>query len=998
MQDAPVAWRGGFAGPFATIWLAAQRLGRSWRLLLAVELGMVIAVALLATAPFYGDLVASAQLQSTLANSPSYDRNIQIDETVAALYLANPTAIDQTIKSAVADNVGSIVTGPTEYLQTTRPLILMKFDGKPIGEALPQYPASKGAEDLPMAFDYAQTLPYMKLYAGRLPRDTAASALPEVMVTPAMGVKPGATLSFVDSQNSNLTYNVRVVGVWFPKNERDPFWNGLGFDTVVSTILNNPPSPEFPVLFTRSTLTRIFTYPPTQERMPMGMGFHYIYYISPNQITVGHAREITDELKRLRNALDTQVGVNSVFQVGMATSLGSLLGSVTSLLANQTLPLYSVDAQLVALALLFIFVMAGLLIESQTGEIATLKSRGASTFQILLIYLTQGVLLSAVALVAGVAVAGGLALALVRYFVPLAGTVRDALTPAYVAHAVSPRDALIPAVVGAALGLVALGIATWQAARMDALAFRREQGRSVRAPFWKRYYLDIGLALLCVAGFVELATFGGLGARAQINSLTGQSAGASQADYVQIVAPTLMLLAGALLIQRALPWVVRLGAWLAGRLRGPTAMLAFSQVTRASSAFSRLTLLLTLAVGMGLFALSFQTTLAVSAHDDAYYLTGADERVIIEPQSEGTQSTLGYAAAFAKMPGVTSVAPMYRGVALTLPNQGGQNVDVLAVDPAAFARTATWRADYASQSLASLMATLQNAKHGANAGESDLSIVALIDQTYANNFQLAVGQRFQLSPQEAGQASTSSSVHFIVGGIVQDFPTLYDEYPTGYIIVDLNDYLAALKNPNLAAYAENGPNEFLLRTAADAMAAQQRAKALTDPNFFVQSTLDARALTTHYRNDPLQAGMSGLLLLGALIAALLALVGVLTQAGVATRRRQTQFAILRTLGLSDGRLTVMLVMEQALVYLLGVVGGVAIGALLAYVSLPFLGFNTATYAPPVIGVPASQLSVNVPASLVYLAGLLAVFVVALLVAALVARAAGLGRALRVGED
>ncbi len=144
--------------------------------------------------------------------------------------------------------------------------------------------------------------------------------------------------------------------------------------------------------------------------------------------------------------------------------------------------------------------------------------------------------------------------------------------------------------------------------------------------------------------------------------------------------------------------------------------------------------------------------------------------------------------------------------------------------------------------------------------------------------------------------------------------------------------------------------------------------------------------------------MSGLLLLGALIAALLALVGVLTQAGVATRRRQTQFAILRTLGLSEGRLTAMLVMEQALVYLLGVAGGVAIGALLAYGSLPFLGFNTATYAPPVIGVPSSQLSVNVSASLVYLAGLLAVFAVALVVAALVARAAGLGRALRVGED
>ncbi len=303
-------WRGsgGFASPFATIWLAAQRLGRSWRLLLAVELGMVIAVALLATAPFYGDLVASAQLQSTLASSPSYDRNIQIDETVAALDARQShQSIDQTVKSAVTETVGAIVSGPTEYLQTTRPLTLTEFNGKPIGEALPLYPASKGAEDLPMAFDYAQTLPYMKIYSGRLPRETGASVEPEVMVTPAMGVKPGAKLTFVDSQVPSLTYTVRVVGVWFPRNERDPFWNGLGFDTVVSTALNNPPPPEFPVLFTRATLTRMFTYPSDASRMRRwGWGSTISTMSLPNHITVSHAQAIIGELKQLRNALDTQ--------------------------------------------------------------------------------------------------------------------------------------------------------------------------------------------------------------------------------------------------------------------------------------------------------------------------------------------------------------------------------------------------------------------------------------------------------------------------------------------------------------------------------------------------------------------------------------------------------------------------------------------------------------------------------------------------------------------
>ncbi|HEY7849542.1 MAG TPA: FtsX-like permease family protein, partial [Ktedonobacterales bacterium] len=763
----------------------------------------------------------------------------------------------------------------------------------------------------------------------------------------------------------------------------------------------NPPPPQYPILFTRQALVQSLTYKPVGfSNPPMGVGLHYIYYVSDSSITVSRANAVQTDLATFKRTLDADVpGSFGATSVGVATRLGDLLSGVVGLLAAQALPLYSVDAQLVALALLFIFVMAGLLIESQAGEIATLKSRGASAAQVMLTYLSQGVLLAVIALVAGMAIAGGLALALVRYFVPLGQAVVVTLTPAYVARSVSLRDALVPAALAAALGVAALGLATWQAARMDALAFRREQGRSERVPFWKRYYLDVGLAVLCAAGYTELVTFGGLTTRVLVNSQTGaaQNPG-GQADWIQLLAPTLMLLAGALLLQRALPWLLRLGAWLTARGRGATGMLAFAQVSRASGAFSRLTLLLTLAIGLGLFSLTFQTTIARGAHDNAYYLTGADERVSIMPQSEGTQSTLGYAAKFAKMPGVESVTPMYRGIALTLPNQGGENVDLLGVDPGTFAQTVAWRSDYASQSPAALMGILARAQHGASLGEAGAPMVAIVDQAFANNFQVQVDSRFQLSPQEAGQSNTATSAYFVVGAIVNNFPSVYDEYGTGAVIVELNDYLAVLANPQVADYTVNGPNDFLLRTSPDARAAALRAKALTDPNFFVQSVYDARALTTRYRDDPLAAGMSGLLLLGALIASLLALVGVITQAGIAAQQRQTQFAILRTLGLSEGALTRMLLTEQALVYVLGALGGVAIGALLAVASLPFLGFNTSTYTPPVLGVPSSQLAVNLNGSLLYLGVLLVIFVVALVIAGAVARVSGLGRALRVGED
>ncbi|HEX8728209.1 MAG TPA: FtsX-like permease family protein [Ktedonobacterales bacterium] len=1013
----PAPWRGTFAGPFSSVRLAAQRLGRSWRLLLAVELGMLIAVALLATAPFYSDIVASAQLQNTLTTAAPTDRNIQLDVTIPWLYSpgADPsarlTAIDQLVASDAQNAIGSFTGGSSEYAQTTVPFSITRIDGKAVTkdvggycENVFVYQACMDSQVLPMAFDYATASAHMKLVAGRLPQPTTGNAPPEVLVTTAMGVKSGATLHVINynaAKKDTFGFDAKVVGVWTPKDPNDPFWNGLGFETVIVPNLSNPSPPQYPVLFSREAMVNAFSTE-TSIGPQVGMGLHYIYFVNSGGITVGQAPAVQSDLTLLRRSLDTDVpGTYGAQAVGVATSLDKLLASVMSLLGAQTQPLYSVDAQLVALALLFIFVMSGLLIESQSGEIATLKSRGASTLQVLLAYLSQGVLLAAVALLAGMVVAGGLALTLVRFFVPLAHAVSAQLTPAYVARSISLRDALEPASIGAGLGVLALALATWQAARMDALAFRLEQGRSERVPFWKRYYLDLGLALLCIAGYTELVTFGGLTTRLAASAAGATSNGPAtggQADLIQLLAPTLMLLAGALILQRLLPLVVRLGAWLTARGRGATGMLAFAQVTRASGAFSRLTLLLTLAVGLGLFALTFQTSLAASAHDNAYYLTGADQRVSIKPQSEGTQSTLGFATRFARMPGVESVSPLFRGVALSLPNQGGENIDVLGVDPATFAQTADWRSDYASQSLPALMSILARARHGAAVGQSDTPIVALVDQSFANIFALRVGDQFQLVPQFQGQSNTSTNAYFEVGAIVDNFPTVYDEFGTGAIVVDETDYLTMLANPNLAAYTVNGPNEFLLRASPDAHLAAERTRALADPNFFVEQTWDARQLTVVYRADPLSAGMSGLLLLGALIAALLALVGVITQAAIAARQRQTQFAILRTLGLSEGALTRMLLTEQALVYLLGALGGVVIGALLSVASLPFLGFNTSTYQPPVLGVPSSQLAVNLSGSLAFLLALCVIFLVALVIAGLVARSTGLGRALRVGED
>ncbi|HEU0028049.1 MAG TPA: FtsX-like permease family protein [Ktedonobacterales bacterium] len=993
----PPVWQIGSAGLLSGVRLGLRSAWRGWRQLSAVALGMIITVTLLSVAPIYTTLVSNTQIAAELASAPSTDRNLEVAARVAPFWQGNLDGLDSVMTDVRRQSFPpNLFSATTEYIECDQTFNMAKVNGYGIGSKqaqalLPGYPGG-GQLDL-LTYSYTDAAPHMTLYAGRLPQPTPHGAPPEVAVTPKLNAKPGELLTIADGVNTKRTLVVKVVGVWYPKDEFDPFWNGRGFQTVFPTPPATTPPPVFPVLFDRAAFEQTLSFKPASPGEPaIGLTAHYVWFVNASAVTADNVSEIATDVKELRNGLNGNVlGAGGVRGVSLTTRLGDILSQGQTLFGLLRLPLYSVAAQLALMALLFVMTMAGMLIESQGGVIATLRSRGASMTQMLVGYIAQGAGLAALALVVGPLLAMALGLFVIITFVPASHIAGFTLTPEAVLREAPWRQALQPALLGAGLGLLAVIVSAWQASRTDVLAYRRRQGRMDRPPFWQRYYLDLALAALVIAGYLQLASFGALGTRALLASVGA----ASGFDLVQTLTPALTMVVGALLILRASPWLLRLGAWIAGRGRRATGMLAFSQLARASGMFNRLTLLLALSVGVGLFALTFQTTVARSSLDEAYYLTGADERVVIKPEEEGTQTTEPYRAAFAKMPGVRAVTPLYRSYGLTSSDLDSQNVDMVGVDPGDFARVAAWRPDYAAQSLPALMAALKGSEQGKSAGDTEHPMGALVNSTLAQALSLHVGSKFALAPRES---LTSHPIQFIVVGMIADFPTMYNNYPDGYMVTDINDYLAALANPYLAGYPINGPNEFLLTTTPDAKAAAARATALTDPNFYVDSTLDARQLAAAYQSDPLAAGMTGLLLAGTALAALMALVALVSQAGMAARQRATQFAVLRTLGMGDSQLLRMLLSEQTVIYITGALGGIALSALLAAAALPFLAFSSASYQPPELGVPAPRLAVNLNGSVVFLLALFAMFALALAIAGLVARSSGLGQALRVGED
>ena len=383
IQDEPQSWQGGDSppprggiAPLAALRLAFWRLGRSFRLLLAVGLGILVAVVLICTVPLYSSLVSNVELQRQLSASAPSDINIEAEATAQPVASATVNQVLAQTESSSKAILNAFAPTSTWYLELGTFFQLKSIDKVRLPSVhylLPPQPALQ-----PYVFDFPAALPHMKLLSGRLPRQTAPGQMPEVLALKNMGLKPGDTIT---TRFAGLT--VKVVGVWTPKNDSDSHWNGNGgaFDPFFPPCFRGCPPAVFPAIFAQSTFFNLFG---SSGATPgsLTVSVHYISFTEPTRITAANIPTVVTDVSSYRSDLNGSLySILGVYSVGVGTQLDTLLKSQQQQFGLLTQPLYIVIVQLVALALLFVISMASLLIESQSIEIATLKSRGASQGQ-----------------------------------------------------------------------------------------------------------------------------------------------------------------------------------------------------------------------------------------------------------------------------------------------------------------------------------------------------------------------------------------------------------------------------------------------------------------------------------------------------------------------------------------------------------------------------------------------------------------------------------------
>ena len=368
----------------------------------------------------------------------------------------------------------------------------------------------------------------------------------------------------------------------------------------------------------------------------------------------------------------------------LRSDLPQVLSAFETDLFFNRLPMFIVLILIVLVVLYYVVTLASLLVDAQRSEVGLLRTRGATSRQILAVFIIEAGVLAAIAAVLGP-------------FLALIGVGLIGILPIYSdLNGGDPLpvrltlDAFRMALFGGLLGLFALFIPAFRATRLSLLASRVTRARPARLALVQRYYLDLGFLGLGMFLFWQLTKQGSFVAV----SLFGETS----VNQLILGVPAIFLVAASLVLLRVFP----VGMDLTGRILSrrplssitpPALILGIWQMARNPAHHSRLSLLLILTAALGVFAASFGATLERSAIDQAFYRTGADLKLTSVNYRGGGAST-SVVDALTAIDEVEAASPVYREQTSVTAGITSERFELLAVDLDTIGQVGWFRDDF----------------------------------------------------------------------------------------------------------------------------------------------------------------------------------------------------------------------------------------------------------------------------------------------------------------
>ncbi len=922
--------RGGFIlRIFSTLRFVIKRAFHHRAILLPVLLGVLAAVTVLCSVPLFSNAASNVGLQATLKTSgPAITKNLEITFSTPPLDAATYTRAMQAATANAQYYLGSAVVPNTPISRGDVPDLALYPDGD-----AHHFPTAlvNTAEAL---FVDGMDSNHITLTQGRFPSSTVTSSQTsqgtaydvEAIIgsdwADLFHLKLNDVLNLADQTDHPSSFlRVHFVGFFQdqPKNPNDPIWyDNLSPFTQAITCCNQP-YPPAPIWLNQSAFENAIP----QLGLKHQMTYSWFYYLDLRSLNASNASSVLANLQALKSHLQLTTSGGSGQQASYdgLSKLDDLLSTFLQHLFFVTIATLVAILPGLALLLLYVGLAAAALAERNREEITLMKSRGASTWQVLFLSGIEALLLCLVAILLAPLLAGQVTNLLTSF-----SFFGGALGSSASLSVIPTLQTYLYAGAAALFCLLALLLPAIAAVRSSLLTVKRETSRPRLLNLSLRLAPGILLAALGIFGYIEIRQRGAF--------FSPNAQGVLSVDWVAALSPTLLLLGAAGLGLLLLPPLLGLLDRLGQRLPNISVGLALRQMARRPSAYSRLVLLLTLTISLGIFASIFSGTLLNSFGDRAAYMSGSDLR-LVEGQV-GLSDAMRQAAPLEDhiklLPGVTDGMNIFRAVG-TAPSAVLRYPDIttLAVDSTKFIKLAYWRSDFADVPVTTLMQDLQE-----QVTQPD-SLPALVDDRLLNDAGLHIGDELNV------ELGINIDANFIIAGTFHYFPTLdTSQYA---LVCDVTKLLTILNQAiNQQGNTPVAPNEVWLKlapTAPQYTADQVSAILAHNPQHkqvvvTVQEADDRAALLTTLRNDPLHFSISGALSLDFVVAALLSVIGFVVLFYLIAQRRSFEFGVLRAMGLSLRQLAGSLSWEQLTLIFSAVVFGVVLGVVIASSVLPAL--------------------------------------------------------------
>ena len=672
--------------------LARRRLMSSFRIELTVLLGVTLAVVLLSSAVVFNDLLAETALRRTLSEAESGDVNMWVrvfndldDPRVASAnsdrYRNSQRFVAQRVLPPLGDAIGtaSFQAETATFYFTGRPNLDLPNDVRPRGRLQYLTGLQEGKA---------------RLVEGRWPGisgdggyDDSTGDTDNVVIEVAvdstgfefLDIPLGAGFSIVPATGGEgqAATPVEVVGIIEPVDRDDEFWYRR--DKLLSYHDDN------------WTLVPLFV---SEDALRQQVGRRYpgMYTSSAWFLQVDRtglpAKQVDDFQVALRQV--RRDVANSLPNGSTSTGLARILEDYEERLLLARIPLFLMVFLVTGILAYYLTITAGMVIRARAAEIAMLKSRGATTFQIGVLTLVEGLMLAVPAVVVGVLLSPVLAKG-------LGGLVFDAAVIGQEASGAPVSlswQAFGMGAAGAALAVLVLSLATLAAAGKGIVEFRQAGARPAQTPFVHRYYLDL-LALVVIAFlWWQISNRGTVLTR----SLGSRDL---EIDFALLLGPALGLIALGLLVMRLFPLAMGLLARGVGPVGPGWLVQGLRHIARDPIAPGSLVALLMLATALGVVGSAFSATLTRSLDDRVRYETGADIRIM----HDAGRIPRAYSGASNVVPDSAEV--MRTEGSLLTEGFGSQRVSVLAVESERLSEVAWWRDDFGNgNTLPGLMAAI----------------------------------------------------------------------------------------------------------------------------------------------------------------------------------------------------------------------------------------------------------------------------------------------------